>query len=81
MIQTLIIHKSVIYGSGIFQCWYSICCILTIESVKIDQSAFKVEYYANENTLKILKKIEYVSERLMYPIIIIIKIPYHASFF
>ncbi len=29
----------------------------------------KVEYHANENPLKILKKIAYVGQRLMYPII------------
>ncbi len=29
----------------------------------------KVKYHANENTLKILAKIAYISQRLMYPMI------------
>ncbi len=32
-------------------------------------SHLKVEYHANENPLKILKKIGYVGQRLMHPII------------
>ncbi len=31
--------------------------------------SFKVEYHANENTLKNSEKIAYVGQRLMYPII------------
>ncbi len=38
----------------------------------------KVEYHANENSLKNSEKIAYVGQRLMYPIIK--KIPYHATF-
>ncbi len=51
--------------------------VLGDKLMKREGGSFKVEYYANENP----EKIAYVGQRLMYPIIKKLIIPYHANLF